>query len=108
MLNNILIRKANIDEKQIIANLFQLYNYEFSEYYLNDVNENGLFPNYKYLDFYYTEKDRNLYIVFVDQKISGFFMMNRYPTFLTEGINCIAEFFVLKKYRKKDIKNSDF
>ncbi len=111
MMNNnmsIEIRKAKLKEKETVNNLFQLYEYDFSEYYLDDVDEKGLYPSYKYLDLYFIEDNRDLYIVTVDEKIAGFFMINKYPAFLPIGTNSIAEFFILKKYRKNGLGSFAF
>jgi hypothetical protein len=43
-------------EKQILANLLEKYNYEFSQYDSRDVNKLGLY-GYDYLDSYWTKPD---------------------------------------------------
>lgn len=101
MSENVVIRKVKKSEKQIIKNLFQLYSYDFSEMYLDDVDENGLFKEYTYMHEYFTDdKDRAAYLIMVDDKIAGFFMMNKYPILSPEGSNSIAEFFIMRKYRQ--------
>ena len=45
------------DEKEILRNLLEKYDYEFSQYNLRDVNPLGLY-GYNYLDNYWTEENR--------------------------------------------------
>jgi predicted acetyltransferase len=103
MLDNIKIRKAKESEKETIKNLFQLYSYDFSEIYLDDVDEKGLYPCCRYIDEYYTDKDRGLYIILVNNNPAGFFMINKYTYLLPEGTNSISEFFVMRKYRRNKL-----
>ncbi len=102
-MNNIEIRKALDSEKEIIENIYQFYEYDFSEMTFDDVEPNGLFERYKYIDRYFTDEDRTLYYVFVSGKIAGFVMMNKYPYLLPEKVNSIAEFFIMRKYRRSGI-----
>ena len=48
---------VGINEKEILRNLLEKYDYEFSQYDNRDVNKLGLY-GYKYLDNYWTEKNR--------------------------------------------------
>ena len=88
-------------EKPILKQLLELYCYDFSEYILIDVNQKGMY-GYKYLDQYWTEVERHAFFILVDGKYAGFIMINQDLKIAKEG-NCISEFFILKKYRKKGI-----
>ncbi len=103
-MENITIRKAYGDtDKQTIINLYQFYQYDFSEIDLDDVGTYGLYEKYKYIDSYFTDRARALYFILVDNNLAGFFMMNKYPYLLPEEVNSIAEFFVMRKYRKSGV-----
>ena len=92
--------EAKEKDKNVIYNLMQLYIYELSFFEDNTTNfellENGLFKINKYIDLYWKEEERHPYILKCDGKIAGFVL----ERFNEEGINEIAEFFVLNKYRQ--------
>ncbi|NOU75607.1 GNAT family N-acetyltransferase [Paenibacillus sp. LMG 31458] len=94
------IHKVEYDQKSTLRNLLELYKYDFSEFDPEDVNENGLY-DYMYLDHYWTEEGRHPFFIRVDGKLAGFALVR------IMGINdhgkriySVAEFFVMKKYRK--------
>ncbi|MCH5353405.1 MAG: GNAT family N-acetyltransferase [Acutalibacter sp.] len=86
------------DEKEILRNLLEKYNYEFSQYDQCDVNPLGLY-GYSYLDNYWTEKGRWAFFLKVDGKLAGFAMVIDYPEAGKTDYN-MAEFFVMFKYRR--------
>ena len=86
------------DEKEILRNLLEKYNYEFSQYDQCDVNPLGLY-GYSYLDNYWTEKGRWAFFLKVDDKLAGFAMVIDYPEAGKTDYN-MAEFFVMLKYRR--------
>ena len=92
--------EAKEKDKNVIYNLMQLYTYELSFFEDNTTNfellENGLFKMNKYIDLYWKEEERHPYILKCDGQIAGFVL----ERFNEEGINEIAEFFVLNKYRQ--------
>ena len=89
---------ARIDDKPILQNLMELYLYDFSEIDHAEVNAHGRF-GYGHLDHYWTEKGRYPFLVHVDRHLAGFVLV-RVREDLTE---CIAEFFVMRKYRNKGV-----
>src|SRR5215510_1263759 len=92
-----------IEEKEILRNLLEKYNYDTSEEDGDDVNELGL-CGYKYLDHYWTETDRYAYFTKIQDKLAGFVMIDKYLYFNEiKSDYCISEFFVLRKYRKMGI-----
>jgi len=100
---NIEIVKVEAEDKEILKNLLEKYDYEFSQWDKRDVNKLGLF-GYDYLDYYWTEKNRWAFIIKVDDKLAGFVMVNDYPEVDdTETDYTIAEFFVMYKYRRLGI-----
>ena len=44
---NIVLRRANLEDREVLANLLEKYDYEFSQYDSRDVNKLGLY-GYKY------------------------------------------------------------
>lgn len=97
------LKEASKINKLIIRNMMELYNYDLSEYEDSDLNEHGLY-DYSYLDNYWTEEDRYPYIIRVDDKLAGFILVNKYSVVTSSQTDyAIAEFFILKKYRKRGI-----
>ncbi len=96
---------VSINEKEILKNLLEKYNFEFSKWDKRDVNDLGLY-GYAYLDHYWTEKERHAFFIKFDKKIAGFAMINAYnPT--DEPIDHgIAEFCIMPKYRRMGIGKS--
>lgn len=86
------------EEKEILRNLMEKYNYEFSQYDRMDVNALGLY-GYSHLDNYWTEDGRWAFFLKVDGKLAGFAMVITYPEAAKTDYN-MAEFFVMYKYRR--------
>ena len=86
--------------KEIIFNLMQLYTYELSFFEDETTNfelqDNGLYVVSKYTELYWKEDKRHPYVLKCDGEIAGFVL----ERLNEEGMNEIAEFFVLNKYRK--------
>ncbi len=99
---NIEIRKAGIREKPVLRNLMELYRYDSSEFDGEDVGEHGLFV-YRYFDHYWTEPGRHAFIVRVSGRLAGFAMVRAIGVDETEPVHQIAEFFIMRKYRRQRI-----
>ena len=100
---NIEVIEASISDKTVIRNMMELYNYDMSEFEDVDLDEHGLY-GYKYLDNYWSEKDRYPFIIKVDEKLAGFILVNKYGIVQAEPIDySIAEFFIMKKYRRRGV-----
>jgi hypothetical protein len=67
------LKQVTVDEKEILRNLLEKYNYEFSKWDKRDVNKLGLY-GYPFLDYYWTEDKRWAYFIFADDNIAGFAM----------------------------------
>ena len=95
---------APVDKKHVLRNMLELYFYDMSEFDDDDdrleLNEAGLY-GYSYLDYFWNEDDRYPYLLTVDGKYAGFALIRvieqKPLTF------AVAEFFILKKYRKAKI-----
>ncbi|WP_317259305.1 GNAT family N-acetyltransferase [Paenibacillus baimaensis] len=98
-----ILEKVAYGQKSVLRQLMELYKYDFSEYELDDVNEQGYY-DYPYLDHYWTEDGRYAFFIRVDGKLAGFALV-RALRVDTEGntIYSIAEFFVMKKFRRMGI-----
>ena len=93
------IVEAGINDKPVVRQLLELYQYDFSEFVPGDVDEHGLY-GYQYLDNYWTEADRTPLLIRADGHVAGFALIN---TFAHSGLPAdfsIAEFFVARKHRR--------
>lgn len=91
------------EQKEILARLLELYQYDFSEFDAMDVDERGMY-GYPYLDYYWTEENRYAYFIKINNKLAGFAMVcgHCYVSDDTDTL-FMAEFFVMKKYRKQGV-----
>jgi predicted acetyltransferase len=80
----------------------QFYMYDFSEFVNIDVQEDGLFEAYKFLDEYWKDNNRFPYIIQKDKTYAGFILV-RFIESAQRKYFSIAEFFVMKKYRRAGI-----
>jgi predicted acetyltransferase len=99
---NIAIEQINIEEKEILKNLLEKYNYEFSQYDNRKVNKLGLY-GYDYLDHYWVENNRYAYFIRADNNLAGFVMVNDYREINIKTDYTMSEFFVMYKYRRLGI-----
>lgn len=81
----------------------QYYIYDFSEYIKYDVEDNGIFAPYPNLvDYWQGDNDKFPYLIKMNDKFVGFVLVK-----LVSSVNrnyfSIAEFFILRKYRREGI-----
>lgn len=88
--------------KDILANLMQFYIYDFSEFVKCDVEEDGLFGPYPLEDYWKEENHRFAYVIKQDEKYAGFVLV-RYIESAERAYFSIAEFFIMKKYRREGL-----
>lgn len=96
------IIKATREDSQTLHNLMQYYFYDFSEFNQADVEIDGKFGSYPFLDVYWEEiEDRFPFIVYYNQKPAGFVLVRRIQYEQQPGFYfSIAEFFIMRKYRR--------
>ena len=99
--DDVQVSAATLDEKPILRQLLELYEYDFSEFENTDVGPHGLY-GYRHLDHYWTKPDRHPYLIRVDGNLAGFVLINRHGV-SGEDRWSVAEFFVMRKYRGRGI-----
>ena len=100
---NIYIEPILIEQKSVLVQLMELYNYDFSLYSDDDINEYGYF-GYSHIDDYWNESGRFPYFIRVDNKLAGLvFVRNCCEYNKLSNPHTIAEFFIMQKYRRKGI-----
>lgn len=97
------IIKATVEQKPILANLLELYAYDFTECCDFDIGNNG-FYGYDYLPLYWTDPNRFPYLIYVNGKLAGFVLVQKGSP-ISKEINVwdISEFFIMKKYKRHGI-----
>lgn len=105
---DISLHAVKIEEREILANLLEKYNYEFSQYDDTDINNLGLY-GYRYLDYFWNEDRRFAYFIMADGRLAGFVMVIDMPEVPDREADFqIAEFFVLYKYRRAGVGKRAF
>lgn len=103
LMNQIEIRPANKEQQPILANLLELCAHDFSETWLFDIGDDG-FYGYEYLPLYWQEANRFPFLIYVFGKIAGLVLVQQGSALDNDPqIWDIAEFFILRKYRKQGI-----
>jgi predicted acetyltransferase len=103
IIENVQLIKATIEDKSIVRNLLQFYRYDFSEFNQDDVQDDGLFPEYPYLEEYWNDPyHRHPYLVKCDNKYIGFVLV-KYTASEQRNYFSIGEFFIVRKYRRKGL-----
>ncbi len=97
--------KVEETQKSVLRQMLELYEYEFSEFNENDINEYG-FYGYRYFDHYWTDPERHAFFIKINGKYAGFVMVNNFCYVLKEKARSLAEFFVMRKYRRLGIGRS--
>ncbi len=98
---NIEIVPAALDDKPILQRMMELYQYDFSEFEHNDLDSHGCY-GYPYLDLYWSEPGRHPFLIRVDGRLAGFALVNQWAR-LPKTDWSVAEFFILRKYRRNGV-----
>jgi len=101
-MNAVEIVEVMQEQKPILRQLIELYEYDFSAFNDADLNAYGYY-GYKYLDHYWTEENRQAYFVKVNGHYAGFVLVNAHCYLIQDDARSIAEFFIMRKYRRKGI-----
>lgn len=91
------------DQLQLIANLYQYYAYESSDWEQEDVEPDGRFYLHQpHLARYWQEPEWSANLILADGFIAGFLLIERSEL---AGIDALefADLFILKKYRRQGI-----
>lgn len=89
-------------DKEVLANLMQLYLYDSSEYNDGEIEANGRLDPGRYFDAYWTEPERHPFFLRIDGRPVGFALVREFEP----GKHSIAEFFVARKHRRSGVGKS--
>lgn len=103
-IESVTLAEAPESQKPVIMNLMQLYLHDFSELAEigtphGEVGSDGRFA-YDWLDNYWREDGRVPLIVQAGSRLVGFTLVNRWSALSRELDKSVAEFFILRKYRR--------
>jgi predicted acetyltransferase len=97
------VSPASEQELPVLRHLMSLYVYDFSELMGLDVEEDGAFKLPE-LAAYWRDPWRHPFLIRVDGKLVGFALVHgRSRLTGADGIHDMAEFFVLRKYRRQGV-----
>jgi predicted acetyltransferase len=98
------LTEVPVSQRHVIANLIQLYKYDFSEFAeigspYGEVGSDGRYT-YDGLDSYWQEEGRFALATHADARLAGFILVNRWSALNRQLDHSVGEFFVLRKYRR--------
>lgn len=94
---------VELSESPVLRHLVDLYAYDFSELLGLDVGEDGRFP-FRDLAPYWEDPWRHPRFIRVEGKLAGFALLHTRGYFDADpSVNDVAEFFVLRKYRRQGV-----
>ncbi len=94
---------AGPEQEPVLANLFELYAHDFSEFHDLEIGADGRF-GYTPLPLYWSEPGRHPFLVRVEGKLAGLALVKRGSEVSGNGtVWDMAEFFVLRGYRRRGI-----
>lgn len=97
----ITIAPATLGEKPLLRALFQYYWYDFTEFTGEDIDDDGTFEPPSRFDSYWSEPQRHPFLLRVEGNPAGFTLVRRAEALsLDAEVMDIAEFFVMRKYRR--------
>ena len=103
ILMDVLVVEASLEQKPVLHRLMQLYLHDSSEFTGDDASPDGVFT-YRYFDEYWREPDRFPFLIYCGANLAGFVLVNSYTVVLEQGAgSSIAEFFVMRKYRRQGV-----
>jgi predicted acetyltransferase len=90
-------------QEPILANLLELYRYDFSEFIDLKLGADGRF-GYKHLPLYWQESDRHPFLVMANGYIAGFVFVRKGSEISHDpDVWDIAEFFIMRGFRRLGI-----
>jgi predicted acetyltransferase len=98
------LEPAGPERRETLANLFQLYIHDFTDQWggteRGELQEDGRFEPYPYLDSYWEEDARGAFLIRADGRLAGFLLINDVSHSGQPLDHGMAEFFVVRKHRR--------
>lgn len=105
-MSHVILERVGAERAETLANLFQFYVHDFADFWRErraEFGEDGRYPLYPPLVRYWTEPDRECFLIRADGQIAGFALLDR------EGHSGLpvdwnmGEFFVARHYRREGV-----
>jgi predicted acetyltransferase len=108
MSSKLVVARAKAEDAPIIANLMQLYFHDFSALWFDrevegELGPDGRYAEYPYLDAYWREPARTPWLFRINDRPVGFALVNDVAHSPTPVDRAVAEFFVVRKHRRKGV-----
>lgn len=96
------LRLVEQSDRPILENLFSYYVYDLSEYMGWEPNADGVYTfNANSLDYYWQHDDHFPYFISINNQLSGFVLLRRYPQ--NKQYYDIEQFFILRAYKNQGV-----
>jgi predicted acetyltransferase len=93
--------RATFKDHDLLFNLAQFYQYDFTEFLPGELDEEGYFP---YINIrYYLKEGRQAYLARVDESLAGFVLIDETPPHRGGTGRYVSEFFVMRGFRRQGI-----
>lgn len=94
---------AALEQKPVLADLFQLYARDFSPFHPVEFDADGKF-HYRSIDAYWLDQRRFPFLVAVDGQVAGFVLVQQGSQISEDStVWDMAEFFIVKSHRRHGI-----
>lgn len=100
------LQRAGPEKARAIANLFQLYVHDFTDFWTErrvEIGEDGRFPPYPPLETYWRDPTRSAWLIRADGNMAGFVLLNTHSHSGKPVDHSMAEFFVARHYRREGV-----
>lgn len=95
------LQEVTTEEREALWRLLQLAMHDYSEFDRFEIEADGTFP-YRWFDAYFKEPSRHAWFFMVGDRIGGFVMV-REGCGQEDWDYSVAEFFVLRRYRREGV-----
>jgi predicted acetyltransferase len=100
------LEQVGAERAETLSNLFQLYVHDFTDFWTErrvELGEDGRFPLYPELPRYWTEADRDAFLIRADGQLAGFVLLD-HESHSGEPVDWdMGEFFVARHYRREGV-----
>lgn len=93
------LQEVKAEERELLWNIIQKYLYEMTTYYSDEMDEQGNYP-YRYFDAYFTDAERKALLMYDDETLVGFALLNPYSALEHQPDCTIAECTIFPSYRR--------
>lgn len=96
------LKPVRPEERELLWNINQKYLYEMTNFYDNEMDEQGNIQ-YGCFDEYFRDPKRKAFFIMHDEQLAGFVFLNPYSRAGGSPDYCMAEFTVFPVFRRKHI-----